>query len=191
MKNLQLIIGPSIKKIRLESRMTLLELSRRSGVALATLSRIENGKMTGTLESHINIADALGVTLPELYQNLFSPRKAAEFRDRQNKPEIFLHNRKAVCESLVSGAANKKMLPELLRISEGGQTDKKHAKAGIEKFAYLTDGRIEAYIGEERFNLAKGDTLYFAASLPHHFKNTGNGEATIIIVTSQSGKSSK
>ena len=37
---------------------------------MATLSRIENGKMTGTLDSHTNIAAALEISLPVLYKDL-------------------------------------------------------------------------------------------------------------------------
>ena len=62
-------VGEIIHKLRKSKKMTLLELSNTSGVALATLSRMENGKMTGTLESHMNICKALEVNLPDLYKD--------------------------------------------------------------------------------------------------------------------------
>ena len=44
-----MLIGEIIHRLRKEKKMTLVELAEKSGVALATLSRIENGRMTGTL----------------------------------------------------------------------------------------------------------------------------------------------
>ena len=55
-----MFIGQRIKQLREAQKMTLTELSEKSGVQLATLSRMENMKMTGTLESHIAIAQTLG-----------------------------------------------------------------------------------------------------------------------------------
>jgi len=47
--------------------MTLSKLSKRTGVAVTTLSRMENNRMVGTLESHLKIAQALGMPLGALY----------------------------------------------------------------------------------------------------------------------------
>jgi len=42
------------------------ELSRRSGVRLATISEIEHGKIVPNLRTVCKLADALGVTVDEL-----------------------------------------------------------------------------------------------------------------------------
>ena len=63
-------LGTHIQQIRKIRKMSLTELAQSSGVQIATLSRIENGKMTGTLGSHMNIAKALGVDITEIYQGL-------------------------------------------------------------------------------------------------------------------------
>ena len=77
-------VGEIIKKLRKEKRMTLAELSEKSSVALATLSRIENGKMTGTLDSHMRIANILEVSLPDLYKNLAYSKKQVEVKTRKS-----------------------------------------------------------------------------------------------------------
>ena len=46
-------IGEKLHAIRKAKRISLTELSEKSGVQMATLSRIENKKMVGTLESHM------------------------------------------------------------------------------------------------------------------------------------------
>ena len=59
-------IGKRIRQLRKERNMTLEDLSKKCGVALATLSRMENDKMTGTLDSHNRICKALGASITEL-----------------------------------------------------------------------------------------------------------------------------
>ena len=64
----KLKIGNTIKKLRTGKNLTLTELSRRSGIHLATLSRMENNKTTGSMESHSELAYVLGLKLSEFIQ---------------------------------------------------------------------------------------------------------------------------
>lgn len=175
-------IGEIIHNLRKEREMTLLELSNKSGVALATLSRIENGKMTGTLDSHMQIASALEVKLTDLYKDLAVTDRKVEAHTRGSEANVFVHDKRSTQEMLTSKAMNKKMMPILVRIEKGGETHKEETKIGIEKFVYVVEGKVDAEIGDDRYNLAKGDTLYFDGYLPHQFKNTGTGEARLLCV---------
>ncbi len=175
-------VGEIIHKLRKSKKMTLLELSTGSGVALATLSRMENGKMTGTLESHMKICKALETALPDLYMDLSVSKKTIEMRPKSDKVAVNVHNKKATVEILASNIANKKMLPLSISIARSGCTSAESGKVGMEKFIYILDGKIEALIGDTKYSLKRGDTLYFDASLTHLFRNTGNGEAYLISV---------
>lgn len=177
-----MLIGEIIHRLRKEKKMTLVELAEKSGVALATLSRVENGRMTGTLNSHMKICKALEINITELYKDLSLSKKAVEMRSKKARSEVFLHSKNTSSEMLISNALNKKMMPLIIKVSKGGSTRKEATKVGIEKFIYIASGRIEANIGEEKYNLAKGDTLYFEASAPHYFKNTGSGDASLVCV---------
>ncbi len=143
-------IGKTIHALRKESKMTLLELADKSGVALATLSRMENGKMTGTLESHMKICDALDISLPELYKNLYSSKKSVDIEKQRSRAEVFIHDKKSSEEILASKILTKKMLPVLVKIARGGRTHNEEARVGIEKFIYVLEGKIEANIGKEK-----------------------------------------
>lgn len=176
-------VGELIHKLRKSKKMTLLELSNESGVALATLSRMENGKMTGTLESHMNICKALEINLPDLYKDLSASKKTIELRPRTARTDVFVHDNKAASEMLASNFMNKKMMPILVKIGKAGRTHGEETKSGVERFIYVLDGKIEANIGDNKYDLVKGDSLYFESSLPHYFRNTGTGETRFISVT--------
>jgi len=176
-------VGEIVHKLRKSRKMTLLELSNESGVALATLSRMENGKMTGTLESHMRICKALEINLPDLYRDLAASKKAVELRPGTPRADIFARDNKAVSEILASNFMNKKMMPVLIKIGKSGRTHGEETRSGVERFVYVLEGKVEAVIGENKYSMVKGDTLYFESSLPHHFRNTGPGEARLLSVT--------
>ncbi|MGB2878655.1 MAG: XRE family transcriptional regulator [Candidatus Omnitrophota bacterium] len=177
-------IGKRLKELRKEQNMTLEELSKKSGVALATLSRIENNKMTGTLVSHNRLCKALGTSLVELYGELEDEAKVIETVPRRKRTEHFIHAQKAKYELLVTKTLDKKIMPLMMVLGKGGETQKEKNKPGIEKFIYVMTGVIEANVGGQNYALKKGDSLYFDASLPHFFKNKTKTEAEAICVIS-------
>lgn len=176
-------VGEKIHNCRKQQKVTLKQLSDKSGVALATLSRMENGKMVGTLDSHIRIAKALGIALPELYSEVVVKEQKVELQAHGATADTFVHDAgKSSIRMLTSKVLSKKMMPIFITIQVGGATHKEESPKGAEKFIYVLEGSLEVIIGKERFELHKQDTLYFDASLPHLFKNIGKVEVNAICV---------
>jgi len=175
-------IGKKLNLLRKDRGMTLRQLSKESGVAIATLSRMEHNIMTGTLESHMNICKSLGVSLADFYRELESNSKTISYIKGKEKHESFVYQKKSSAEILTTKVMTKKMMPLLIRIKKGGQTHKEENSPGTEKFIYILEGNLSAEIGKENHTLSKGDTLYFDASLPHVLKNIGKSEAVALCV---------
>lgn len=175
-------IGKRIKELREEKNMKLIDLSAKSGVQLATLSRIEHLKMTGTLQSHIQVAKALDVNLTELYSNIVTEEEKMQLKSPGALSDMFVYSDKSSYEILTSNIFRKKMMPFLLKIEPGGRTNKEQAKFGTEKFVYCLDGQIEIHAGEKIFSISKNNTLYFDASVEHNFINKGAKMAKLICI---------
>jgi transcriptional regulator with XRE-family HTH domain len=174
-------IGKRIKELRQVRGMKLKDLAEKSGVQIATLSRMEHEKMTGTLDSHLEIAKALGVELTQLYQNI-------NVETRLVKPttvaptDSFTYNDKSSYEFLTSRILSRRMLPTMLKIEVNGATNEEINPEGSERFIFVLEGEITAIVGEEKFVLPKHHTLYLDASQPHKFANSGKGIARAISV---------
>jgi transcriptional regulator with XRE-family HTH domain len=175
-------IGKLIRDAREAQKMTLTELSQKSGVQIATLSRMENLKMTGTLESHMQIAKALGVDVTSLYKGLTAPHEQPLAKSDSPSTETVSYNNKAAYEILAANILRKKMMPVVLRIDPGGQTNEEENKAGTEKFVFVLEGKITAHVAGAEHPLSPGRTMYFDASLKHHFENAGAKTAKMIVV---------
>ncbi len=175
-------LGDRVRDLRKTKRLTLIEVAKSSGIDQATLSRIENGKMTGTLDSHRRIADALGVRLTDLYESAMQQLTQTKDRKAQQKIETFSHSSGAVAELLASGVLQKKMMPVLLKLKGKGRTETEELPSFSERFIYILKGSAEVALDRESRVLAQGQSLYFNASTPHSFKNRLKTETQILSV---------
>ncbi len=175
-------IGKRLQELRKIKGISLTELAQKSGVQIATLSRIEHLRMTGTLESHMDIAKALDVDITQLYVDIIKEEDKVSLQTSKSKTDLFVHSEKSSYEILTSKVLSKKMMPILLKIEPDGQTNKEQNQINTEKFIFVLDGSIEVIIEETSYTLGKSNTLYFDASLPHCFINKGKSTAKILCV---------
>jgi transcriptional regulator with XRE-family HTH domain len=179
-------LGNRIKLLRTERRLTLTEVAKKTGIDQATLSRMENGKMTGTLDSHMKIAEALGIRLPELYEQVVEKLENAKDKIARQKIETFSHSGGAVAELLTTAVLQKKIMPVLLKLKSKARTETEEYSPITERFVYVLKGSAEATIGQEKSILNEGSSLYFNASKPHSFKNSGKKECWMLSVLTPS-----
>jgi mannose-6-phosphate isomerase-like protein (cupin superfamily) len=51
-----------------------------------------------------------------------------------------------------------------------------------EEFLFVLSGTIEFQVGDERFTLRKGDSVYFDASVPHRGRSRGAGAKALVVI---------
>ena len=178
-------VGGRLRTLRKSQGIRLVELAKASGVDAATISRIETGKMSGTLESHLKLSRALGVRLTALYAGIEEAQasRAVAVQAPSRRTEVYVHQAgKSSMAMLTTEVLQKKLMPVLITIEPGGRTHPEEAKVGTEKFLYVLEGALEATVGEARHRLTRGATLYFDASLPHQLKNVGSKTARCLSV---------
>jgi transcriptional regulator with XRE-family HTH domain len=178
-------IGERLRLLRKAQKRTLTELAELSGVDIATISRIETGRMSGTLESHIRLASALGLKLTDLYAGIEEARakRGATVRLPAQHKDVYVHEAgRSSLALLTSDIMQKKLMPVLVTIEPGGRTQREEAKVGTEKFLYVLDGSVEARVGDDLHQLKRGSSLYLDAAIPHSFKNAGRSAARMIAV---------
>ncbi|MBI2870860.1 MAG: helix-turn-helix transcriptional regulator [Candidatus Omnitrophica bacterium] len=152
-------IGHRIRKVRKQMGMTLQELSRKARVDLATLSRLENQRMTGTLESHVKIARALRLGLGDLYQEFAGQRVPSCSKG----PVYRLHHE---CVPLAPG--------------EEGEIQK--TGRGTERLVWCLEGEVRVKLGRGVYRLLKGNSLSFKGERALLFLNRGHIPAKVLHV---------
>ena len=179
-------LGERIRSLRKSRHMTIMDVAKSTGIDQATLSRIENGKMTGTLDSHRRIAEVLGLRLPELYETVMQQIAHAKDKKALQKLETFSHSSGAVAELLTTASLQKKMMPVLLRLRTKGHTETEEYPVPTERFIYIVKGAVELRLGKESKNLKQNEGLYFNGSVPHQIWNRHKSESCLVSVITPS-----
>jgi transcriptional regulator with XRE-family HTH domain len=179
-------LGEKLKVLRKNKDLTLDRLAVMSGVAKATLSRIENGVTTGNLATHLKICEALKVNLGELYKGLEPQEEKVVTFDEKNikDAEVFSYDEKVTSIILSKQTSKKKMLPQLLIIEPQKGTPLEENQPGTDKFIYCLEGEAELKVSDKPYSLKKNASIYFDSSLPHSIKNTGIKTTKLITVVS-------
>ena len=179
-------LGQRIKSLRKTRKLTLVEVAKKTGIDQATLSRIENGVMIGTLNSHMKIAEVLGLNLPELYEHVLDKISEAKDKSIKRKLETFSHSSGAVAELLTTSVLQKKMMPVLLKLKTKGHTETEEFPLPTERFIYVLKGSVELRLGKEPRSLKQGESLYFNGAIPHQLWNRHKGESHVLSIITPS-----
>ncbi|MBI4115719.1 MAG: helix-turn-helix transcriptional regulator [Candidatus Omnitrophica bacterium] len=179
-------IGNRIRDLRKAKKVTLIDLAKQTGIAQATLSRIETGQMTGTVESHRKIAEALGLSLAELYAPLDRRYDEVALSKQETPHKVVHQSRGCQIELLTQEVTKKKITPLLLKLSGNAKTTLERGERGVEKFLWVLEGEVELGLEKESYSLKQGDSIYFDASIPHRLSNPKSKAAEVFIAVSPS-----
>jgi transcriptional regulator with XRE-family HTH domain len=167
-------IGLNIKKRREQMGLTLRELALNVGVSASFLSQVECGKVSPSLATLKKIVGALNTTVGAII---------GEKRDINDGPVVRVGERKTIegmvnkmmIDFLTSSHPDKMMEPMIFRFSESGNfSDTMYQHFGQE-FVLVLKGKIEIVLGNERYVLEEGDSIYFNSGVPHAFWNAHSG----------------
>ncbi len=179
-------LGGRIRQLRRQKKITLIELAKLTGVAQATLSRMETGLMIGTVKSHQKIAETLGISLGELYGGIDSRYDRVGHQTVSAERKIFAKTEQMKCELLTQEISKKKITPLLITLSSHGKSETERLERGVEKLLFTLEGTVVVHLEQKEYTLNPYDTLYFDASIPHHLANPSNKQAKIFCAVSPS-----
>lgn len=176
--------GQTIRDLRQQRHLTLKTVAKAAGINIGSLSRIENGKMMGTIRSHVKIAKALNTNLADLYASANLTDGPSKKKRAVEPTGIFTHTGGSTSELLTSNVLQKKMMPVCLKLKPRAKTAGEELPLGTERFIYVAEGSIDVVIKNVSNTISKGQTVYFNAALPHHIVNRLKTVSSCLIVTS-------
>lgn len=179
-----LAIGGAIRRFRETRGLTLKALSERSGVSIATISKIENGKITGGFETIYKIARGLGVLVTDIIAGESAdPRPVVlHAADRSDLHPTGLYDYLPQA-SRRSGALN----PYIMVINTRTVPQRRDWSIHDgEEVIIVLSGSIDLHVeGEEIAPLGPGDSACFDCGRRHCFVSTGPEPARIVSVSTR------
>lgn len=63
--------------------------------------------------------------------------------------------------------------------------------ANDEEFLFILSGKVEFDVGDDRYVLEEGDSLYFDANLPHKGRAIGRAAKALVVTYSKKSRSAR
>lgn len=177
-------IGRNIRRFRTAEGLTLRELSEQSGVSIATISKIETGKISGGFATIYKIARGLGVLVTEIL-----PVEAAGGESfvvhRQNAAEV--HPTEIYDYFPQAFQPDGVLNPYVMAVHTRDVPDLRDWSIHPgEEVVFVLSGAIDLhYEGRAAQRLNEGDSACFNSGVRHAFVCAGEGPARIFSVSTR------
>lgn len=177
-------IGDIIRKHRKGKKLRLTGLAKSSGVSIAMLSKIENGRMLPTIPTLFAIIGALDIA-PDMFfselgeQNtfpgyIFIPKTEYASFVKEESAKGFHYF--SILEHRIEGTS---LQISLLNLEPGAK--RKAVSTHAYEYIYLISGNIEYVLGDQTFSMQEGDSLFFDGNIQHVPLNKSDQLATLLV----------
>lgn len=173
--------GARVREARGQQGLTLEELAASAGISRATLSNMERGEHSPSLNAATDVARALGVSLAQL---LGEEERRPTVTIPAGERLVFHDARTGIDRQLLSPAFAGRGI-EWIRVSlpPGAATDDLQPyHPAIDKYVLVEAGALRMVVGASAHLLGVGDAFYFRADVLHRFENAGPGECVYLAV---------
>ena len=185
------ILGDCLRAARLARGLTLKAVAARTGIALSTLSKVENQQMSLTYDKLLQLSAGLEMEIAELFHPPGSTAPAAPLctarrsiaRAGEGQPiRTELYSYLYQCTDLLG----KRMVPIIAEVTARtlDQFGPLMRHAG-EEFFHVLEGRVAVHT--EFYAMAvlnPGDGIYLDSEMGHAYLNAGSGTARGLCVCS-------
>ncbi len=185
-------IARHLRLLRAGRGMTLDRLARATGLTKSYLSKIENSHKVPPIATLSRIAQALGTGIGSLFGDLLGSRAGASVVRKGERLPV-TRGGTAFGYDYV-GLAHKRMAKQMepFIFTFPSKIDR-HVffEHESEEFVFILKGRVVFQVGDERWTLEEGDSLYFDAAIPHRGWSVGREAKALVVVTSREGALAK
>lgn len=158
-----------VRDLRKRAGLTLEAVSRKSGISIAGLSKLERNQNMIELDTLYRLARVFGLSatdLLNLVESCSATRKTAE--SYSSGPFLFEKFRFKGIDCFQATAR------------KGSELSKPEAHGGEFEICWLRKGHIRITLPREIHELTPGTALKFDAALPHRYEILENSEMTIL-----------
>lgn len=168
-------VAEALRRFRQNQKLSLDDLSARSGVSRAALSQIEGARTNPTLAVLWKIAVGLEIPFHDLLGTgsdssvlVLRAGDAPALRSTDGRTESRLLS--------PGGAATSAEVYELKLQAKALHESEPHARGTAETLVVLT-GAIRLVVGTQSYELTAGDSVFFRADVKHSYENRSTREA--------------
>jgi transcriptional regulator with XRE-family HTH domain len=162
-------VARNVREARLERGWTLDQLANRSGVSKGMVVQIEQAKTNPSIGTLSKIADALGVSLPDLVDAGGTP--SLRLVESDDAALLWHSSAGSMAKLLVGGRR-----PDFIELWEwtlvpGDVYEGRAHPIGIRELIHVVEGTLTLTLGDEQWVLEGGTSAAYSGDQPHTYRN--------------------
>jgi transcriptional regulator with XRE-family HTH domain len=169
-------IAALLRDRRRKLGMTLQVLAKSSGLSPSFLSQAERGKAIPSIVSLQHLAKALDVDM----SYFFEAPKGTQIMRRGDAPEYINVGLPVTYIRLSSGLPDERM-DALILVIPPKLVFPRDRREG-EALYYVLEGRLHIELGDQPYELGRGDSVHFNTHMPYLMKAVGSKPARVLWV---------
>ena len=167
---LEVAIGHEVRNYRQKAGMTVADLSRRTGLSIGMLSKIEHGNTSPSLTTLQSLSNALSVPVTAFFRQFEDVHDAVHTQTGQgidvDRRGTRAGHQYALLGHIGTNTTGVQVEPYLITLTSESDVFPTFQHPGIETI-YMLEGEIDYRHGQTVYPLKPGDTLFFDADAPH------------------------
>jgi DNA-binding XRE family transcriptional regulator len=171
-----------LKILRKQLGLSLQELADRSGLTKSYVSKVERGISTPSIAAAMKIADALRVSVDQLFSTGTGDDGIVIVRgtDRLDVGDAGDASQPTY-QVISSQGGHRGFIPFMIKPAKDFSTTELKEHDG-EEFLFVHRGKIEIDFADQKVTLATGDAVHFNARIPHRLRSLGSTQAEVLLV---------
>ena len=172
-------VGESLLSLRTERKLSIRALAQKSGLAVNTLSLIQNNKTSPSVATLQQLATALEVPITSFFENDSPKSRISYVKANQRVEASFTHGTLA---DLGAGLSERTVEPFVITMKPNTGSGTNPIVHTGHEFIFCLEGKIVYTIEDINYTLEPGDSLLFESHLPHQWKNMETETARALLV---------
>lgn len=178
------MLGQKIREVRQGRGLTLKELAKKTGLTAGYISQIERDIIDPSLSSLRKISMALGVPI---YTFMANGGKDHILTRSDKRRKLDLPNSGIIYEFLTPMASDREAQTKMeiiyYQLEPENWSSEDYIVHNADECIFIIQGSIELYLGEKKYIVTQGDSIYIRENIPHRFFNPSKSQKVIGIST--------
>lgn len=176
-------LSRNVRAMRLEGGLTLDALAARAAISKGMLVQVEQGRTNPSLATLCRLANALGVSLPQLLD--VGPPAAVQVVHRDDAVVLWAGERGG--EGRLLAASEEPWPLELweFRLAPGDAYKADPQSPGTVEMVHVLAGHLTVRVEEEIVEAPAGDTVMFRPDRDHEYRNARDEWVHVVIANAE------
>lgn len=169
-------ISKKIRELRMNKKLTLKEMSEKTGLSISFLSQVERAASSIAITSLKKIADALDIPITHFFEDF--ENKNYKVTKEQQKP-FRMEGAGSVYTRLGGNFPGRAIEPMIVTYPPGQPNEKAVTHPG-EEFYYVLEGVLAVEVEGKEYIVKAGDSIHFPSTIPHYMTNPLDQDAKVL-----------